>query len=599
MLTYLTPGVYFQRSQPQVASLPLRTDVVGFVGIAERGPLHQPQRLTNWREFQQVFGGFLPYAYLAYAVHAFFENGGQLCWVVRVAATEGEGRTALDAAQPAGVEIPDEDTEGGIAYLVKALNPGTWGNELSVSVQAASLAVSQHVAIQNLPSDQLAVTSISGFEEHSMIRLTQGGVPLPATRTVTKVDAIRGILHLDRSISGAGLNHTDADAAPIRVESLEFTLIVWQADQVVERFDALAPNSNYPSRYAVNVVNNTSVWIRLKQLSDKWFPQLPWKGLLNGGTNGLRGLSVFDYVGRLDDREKRGLATLAKKDEVSILAIPDLTASPRQLEKLVRASRPRINECNLATPRDRRTLQGRVVNAATVSDDAQQDLQSLPGVKILVDDGLQELDVTTNDQGSFTLSNLLPSQVELLVTLDGYEAQIVRFTVKPGIGIQKLADILLTPIEQPSPLSEDDIFYAQSAMIQQCEQLRDRVAILDPPFPSVNEPADINRLQAWRSRFETAFAALYYPWLVVRDPLQPTATPGKLVPPSGHIAGIYASTDLAEGVFRPPANKILRFVEDVGSIVDDALQGLLNPKGINVIRTFPGRGIRVFAILLV
>jgi phage tail sheath protein FI len=131
-------------------------------------------------------------------------------------------------------------------------------------------------------------------------------------------------------------------------------------------------------------------------------------------------------------------------------------------------------------------------------------------------------------------------------------------------------------------------------MIQQCELLRDRVAILDPPWPSVNEPEDINRLQAWRSRFETAFAALYYPWLVIRDPLQPTVTPGKLMPASGHIAGIYAATDLAEGVFRPPANKMLRFVEDVGTKVDDALQGVLNPKGINVIRAFPGRGIRVF-----
>ena len=305
------------------------------------------------------------------------------------------------------------------------------------------------------------------------------------------------------------------------------------------------------------------------------------------GINGLRSLSIFDYVGRLDDREKRGLASLAEIDEVSILAIPDLTASPRQSEKPVRASRPRINECSLLTPSQRRSIIGRVLDATTS--------KAISGVEIQVDDGLTKHKPQKTDEGGhFEFSNLLPGQVELLVTLDGYEARIVRVMVKPGIGIQELDDILLTPIEQPSPLSEDDIFYAQSAMIQQCEQLRDRVAILDPPFPSVKEPANINRLQAWRSRFETAFAALYYPWLVVRDPLQPTFPLGKLVPASGHIAGIYAATDLAEGVFRPPANKILRFVEDVGSIVNDALQGVLNPKGINVIRTFPGRGIRVF-----
>jgi phage tail sheath protein FI len=222
-------------------------------------------------------------------------------------------------------------------------------------------------------------------------------------------------------------------------------------------------------------------------------------------------------------------------------------------------------------------------------------LKALAGVEIQLDDGLTEHEPQKTDKGGhFEFPNLLPGQVELLVTLGGYKVRIVRISVKPGIGIQELADIVLTPIEQPSALSEADIFYAQAAMIQQCELLRDRVAILDPPWPSVNEPEDINRLQAWRSRFETAFAALYYPWLVIRDPLQPTVTPGKLMPASGHIAGIYAATDLAEGVFRPPANKMLRFVEDVGTKVDDALQGVLNPKGINVIRAFPGRGIRVF-----
>jgi phage tail sheath protein FI len=300
-------------------------------------------------------------------------------------------------------------------------------------------------------------------------------------------------------------------------------------------------------------------------------------------------------VGRPDDREKRGLATLSEKDEVSILAIPDLTASSGQPEEPVRAYRPRINQCSLSTPVQRRSIAGRVFDAATVSPNNLPGLKALAGVEIQLDDGLTEHEPQKTDKGGhFEFPNLLPGQVELLVTLGGYKVRIVRISVKPGIGIQELADIVLTPIEQPSALSEADIFYAQAAMIQQCELLRDRVAILDPPWPSVNEPEDINRLQAWRSRFETAFAALYYPWLVIRDPLQPTVTPGKLMPASGHIAGIYAATDLAEGVFRPPANKMLRFVEDVGTKVDDALQGVLNPKGINVIRAFPGRGIRVF-----
>ena len=66
------------------------------------------------------------------------------------------------------------------------------------------------------------------------------------------------------------------------------------------------------------------------------------------------------------------------------------------------------------------------------------------------------------------------------------------------------------------------------------------------------------------------------------------------MPPDGHVAGVYAATDLAEGVFRPPANRALGWVDDLADEVGDAEHGLLNDLGVNAIRAFPGRGIRVF-----
>jgi uncharacterized protein len=66
------------------------------------------------------------------------------------------------------------------------------------------------------------------------------------------------------------------------------------------------------------------------------------------------------------------------------------------------------------------------------------------------------------------------------------------------------------------------------------------------------------------------------------------------MPPSGHLAGLYAATDLAEGVFRPPANRELRWVDDLLDDIGDAEQGLLNSAGVNALRAFPGRGIRAF-----
>src|SRR5215813_14705921 len=86
VLSPQTPGVYYERvdaSAPAISAL--RTDIAGFVGIATRGPLHQALPVQSWRQFQAYFGDFTGAGYLAYSVRAFFENGGQRCWIVRVA----------------------------------------------------------------------------------------------------------------------------------------------------------------------------------------------------------------------------------------------------------------------------------------------------------------------------------------------------------------------------------------------------------------------------------------------------------------------------------------------------------------------------------
>ncbi|MFN2459502.1 MAG: hypothetical protein ABR591_02220, partial [Candidatus Velthaea sp.] len=81
------PGVYIEAADPAVRPVaPARTDVAAFVGIAERGPLGKPVRVTSYREFARVFGSFIAPGFLAYAVRAFFENRGVAAWIVRAAA---------------------------------------------------------------------------------------------------------------------------------------------------------------------------------------------------------------------------------------------------------------------------------------------------------------------------------------------------------------------------------------------------------------------------------------------------------------------------------------------------------------------------------
>ncbi len=99
----------------------LQLSVAGFVGQAERGPMHSPQLLTSWGQFTDVFGGFTGRSFLAYAVFGFFANGGRRCWVVRTA--HWQSQTArLDLLDPAGTS----------RIAVHALDPGGWGNAIEV-----------------------------------------------------------------------------------------------------------------------------------------------------------------------------------------------------------------------------------------------------------------------------------------------------------------------------------------------------------------------------------------------------------------------------------------------------------------------------------
>jgi phage tail sheath protein FI len=129
----------------------------------------------------------------------------------------------------------------------------------------------------------------------------------------------------------------------------------------------------------------------------------------------------------------------------------------------------------------------------------------------------------------------------------------------------------------------------QQAMISHCELMGDRVAILDAP-PELNA----QQVLEWRvdqARHDSKYATLYWPWVKVFDPLQGRAT---FVPPSGHMAGIWARSDDARGVHKAPANEVVRGAIDLELLLTKAEHDQLNPKGINCIRAFPGRGIRVW-----
>jgi phage tail sheath protein FI len=490
----------------------VRTDIAGFIGFAERGPLPEDfapdfdavkvaLKITSWEEFQARFGTFRPYGYLAYAVRAFFENGGDTCYVVRVAAT-----TAPDPAdQPATANYT---LSAGAAAMV-----GTLGQIVS-AFQAefkpagdVFLSAGDRVRIDG--EGITAINHVAAVVENGQVRFAAKLNPkIGAGATVSRFPAAFTVYALSRGNWG---NSVRLQVTPLDAGTFALRVFIdrgpenFPAEEEFYRRLTLADADNY----APTVLKQQSNLIRIDAVNSQRVDfdadrQLLSGVYLQGGRDGLSQVGLRDFTGISDDR--RGLRLLEEIEDVAIVAAPDSVY--------------------------------RGAPAPFLTPPPPDPCQPLPAPKP---------DTVSDD-----------------------------------------------PTAEPKPLSAEESLSLQRQMIDQCERLRYRVALIDPP-----DKLQIGEMQSWpddhglvMSR-SSRFAAVYYPWLKVLDPLKVEGL-NRRVPPSGHVAGAYAQTDLTYGVQRPPANVELEFVSDLGQPISDLQQGGLNEHNVNAIRAFAGRGIRVW-----
>jgi phage tail sheath protein FI len=175
-----------------------------------------------------------------------------------------------------------------------------------------------------------------------------------------------------------------------------------------------------------------------------------------------------------------------------------------------------------------------------------------------------------------------------------YQGEITQRT---GIeGLEELDDAtmlcvpdLMSPMPGQKSVDLQTIKAVQTMMIAHCEKMHDRVAILDTP-PNLS-PQQVKKWRMDIAGFDSSYAAMYYPWIEISDPV--TNKP-KLIPPSGHIAGIWARNDNTRGVHKAPGNEVVRGATGLAVNCTKGEQDTLNPNGVNCIRAFPGMGIRVW-----
>lgn len=514
-----TPGVYVQPvdlGRGRVNAL--RTDIAGFCGIAARGPVGVAVAIRSMRQFESIFGSYIGGGYLAYAVRGFFENGGDLCRVVRVAAVEA-------TAASARIRLAD----GRFGLHLAASSPGVWGNGLTIRITPSRHA--DTLAQAGGDARHTPVATTQGFAPRALARITQGATIM--WRIVAQVDPVGNHLHWThpdpawRNADEQPLVGIDA-GAPFRIERIDHDIAVREGGRLVSVHAALSPVARTP-RFAPDILRLPAPLLGARDgdlFDDHESAGLPppplvatvedgfspaWAGVPvldiaggalvpAGGVDGLSLLSADDFIAQ-------GLGALGMLGEVAILACPDIHIQPVVIRR-----------------------------------------------------------------------DPLPPMV-----IDPCE---------PCANPTAVAPPAIVPEPELPPIFDlGQIQRVQAAMLEQCERLRDRVAILDPPWMVAgNAGLGSGPVRAWRSRFDSAFGALYHPWVSVPDPLVRNGV--RLVPPSGHVAGQYAAMDRSVGVHRAAADVPLVWAQGASLHIDAAAHGLLNSDGINVLAAREGRMLR-------
>jgi len=350
------PGVYYESRRDDLALQPVRLDVAGFVGVALRGPVDTPVLVSSWSDYERRFGGFEqpddgPDRLLPFAVQAFFAQGGERAYVLRVApAPAFVGPSGPEAT--AGYAFGPEPAR---PFGLAAADEGRWGDELSVRFD---FEVAQSFRATPGELKELHVPTGAAPPDQSLARVRRSDLPPTGLlRWLSQVDdpAKKGrILLLDTELpappsTGPGNGSVEID---IDVDVITGVLLVADTSSPLrreERFAGLGLRPGHP-RFVPAVLESDSLLVRAV---GPWeAPLLPDRFLSSyaairtqPGLDRSYGIdfdSFFDdgdaWADQLDELEHhRGADEMGRVPEIGLLCIPDLTwraekSSPPPLE---------------------------------------------------------------------------------------------------------------------------------------------------------------------------------------------------------------------------------------------------------------------------
>lgn len=632
------PGVYIEEVPSGVRTISgVATSVTAFVGYTARGAINKPVRIFNYGDYEREFGGLHRDSDVSYAVQQFFMNGGADAYVVRLAA--GAAPASVDLAAPAG----------GVVLRLFAASAGTWGNHLRATVDYASAnpygsfnLTLRRVKLTNgkevtEEQEEFRNLSMNSRSPNYVVGVVNAGSRLVRVErpALTLVDANDRGFSLGRNdLTGVSLDATHSTVTGVLNGSEPFELVVetfgtGPAAIVTGLNNAIAERSLDDRLLAVRTKadgTGTGSFILLRsrhkagdpgtgaEFSSVTITQAPANdasarlglGLANGGrereaaaarrpaptgtTGGDHTLTAANVGGLMniainDERPAPTGTTvlmgatavtvpptaagpgLATAVQAAINALPNPLAQAVTVQWVANALRVRLPEDAFPHAVISFTGAGATALKLPVVADPSSSPQAY-GLGVAVNVGGQA-------NGLRGADGLPPTAAEYL----GSEADKTGIHALRGVDLFNLLCLPGTPRLQGAQA------VVVQAAIALCEQER-AFLIIDPPGDST-----LALVEPWAANLtRSRNSAVYFPWIQAADPLDNFRL--RSMPPSGAVAGVFARTDAQRGVWKAPAGTeaVLNGTQGLSVALTDMETGTLNPKAVNVLRSFPVYG---------
>jgi phage tail sheath protein FI len=543
MPEYLAPGVYVEEVSFRSKSIEgVSTTTTGFIGPARFGPIDlEPDVITSLGEFERIYGdrqqldygGQKYHNYLWHAVRAFFEEGGRRLYVARVFHTLDDGSYPPSSFAAASATMIGEDYVDGHARAQLPKSEGS-GQALELRARFPGKAGNMRVRF----TLQLGQNVLDGVPDPDDLNIPPALLPI--------------------------------------ISSLQDRDVVWISD-------ITSPIESPPGSGKLYVAESFFDTATQKKT---WRFRAP-----DGGE-----LSLSDLTPALDPDEgdQVRVATL------TVTVIPDdpegLTQvwnglSPDPLHQQAGA-RDGLTERFAQKPSNlaqARTLPI-VIEAVDSVDDGAEVIEALFAEKPSLRAALNNPNASIAD---------LSVEVELKGGNDGkrpeapeYEGEAdLSSTTRTGLkAFEDIEDISI--VAAPGSTFGLENGYRSHAMtiinllISHAQRMRYRIAVLDS-----GDEQSIAQVRAMRAKLDSTYAAIYYPWVRVLDPVTRKEIH---LPPSGFVAGIYARNDINRAVYKAPANEVVNLAIGFEQLLNKGQQDVLNPEGVNCFRFFEGRGFRLW-----